>query len=395
MKSTSYPLKDITTVTSGQSAPQGSEYFATHGFPFVRAGSLEFLTNGESENKCEKINEKVARKFRLRLFSTDTILFAKSGMSAKIGRVYRLKKPCYVVSHLAAIIPGPKVVPSYLQRWFEKFPPSRLIPNEAYPSIRISEIERLRILLPPLPEQKRIAAILDKADAIRRKRQAAIKLADDFLHATFFDMFGDPVTNPKGWEEKSLNEIADIVSGVTKGRKFNVKKTIYIPYMRVANIQDGHIDLTEIKEIEALETDLEKYSLRHGDILLTEGGDPDKLGRGAVWREEVSPCIHQNHIFRVRVDKSKASPEYLSNLIGSARGKRYFLRAAKQTTGIASINMTQLKGFPVLLPPLELQKKYVDFVEKYENHLNSSDEITHLNNDLFNSLTQRAFRGEL
>ena len=165
--------------------------------------------------------------------------------------------------------------------------------------------------------------------------------------------------------------------------------------MRVANIQDGHIDLGEVKEIESLETDIEKYALQYGDILLTEGGDPDKLGRGAVWREEVKPCIHQNHIFRVRVDKLKITPEYLSALIGSARGKRYFLRAAKQTTGIASINMTQLKGFPALLPPISLQNKYVNLLRRYEKHLISTNDLEHLNEDLFNVLFQVAFKGAL
>lgn len=252
-----------------------------------------------------------------------------------------------------------------------------------------------QILLPPLTEQKRIAAILDKADAIRRKRQAAIKLTGDLLSATFLDLFGDPVTNPKDWEEVPLHGIANIVSGVTKGRNFYGKKTVYIPYMRVANIQDGHIDLGEIKEIEALETDIDKYALQNGDILLTEGGDPDKLGRGAVWRAKIKPCIHQNHIFRVRVDSSKIAPEYLSALIGSARGKRYFLRAAKQTTGIASINMTQLKGFPALLPSLDLQNKYVILLNKYESLVVSKNKSFKKNQELFNSLTQRAFRGEL
>ena len=292
-----------------------------------------------------------------------------------------------------------KLVGRYLYHWVQspQFVEEmvKFATGANYPAVSDRIIKDSQIPLPLLEEQKRIAAILDKAVAIRRKRQQAIRLAADFLSATFLDMFGDPVTNPKEWKEELLNDIAEIVSGVTKGRKFNGKKTIYIPYMRVANIQDGHIDLREIKEIEALETDIEKYALRYGDILLTEGGDPDKLGRGSVWRAEVEPCIHQNHIFRVRSDNTKVLPEYLSALIGSSRGKRYFLRAAKQTTGIASINMTQLKGFPVLLPPITLQDKYIDIVRKYENHSRSLNDLVQLNDNLFNSLTQHAFRGKL
>ena len=117
-------------------------------------------------------------------------------------------------------------------------------------------------------------------------------------------MFGDPVTNPKEWKEIKLKEISEIVSGVTKGRKLTGKSTIFVPYLRVANVQDGYLDLTEIKDIEVLPSDIEKYALQDGDILLTEGGDPDKLGRGTVWNGQIPMCIHQNHIFRVRVNRS-------------------------------------------------------------------------------------------
>ena len=168
-----------------------------------------------------------------------------------------------------------------------------------------------------------------------------------------------------------------------------------VPYMRVANVQDGHLNLDDVTEIEVFQSDIEKYRLVEGDLLLTEGGDPDKLGRGAVWKGQIKDCIHQNHIFRVRPDSTKLLPEYLSAQIGSVRGKRYFLKAAKQTTGIASINKTQLSNYPVLIPPMKLQLKYSDIVEQ---HKRASDAITgrfDMIDDLFGSLTQRAFRGEL
>ncbi len=126
-------------------------------------------------------------------------------------------------------------------------------------------------------------------------------MTEDLLRSVFLEMFGDPVTNPKGWEEAALTDVAEIVSGVTKGRKLGGKQTVFAPYLRVANVQDGYLNLSEIKEIEVLPTDIEKYRLLDGDILLTEGGDPDKLGRGTVWREHIEGCIHQNHIFRVRI----------------------------------------------------------------------------------------------
>lgn len=261
--------------------------------------------------------------------------------------------------------------------------------------VSLSSLRNMQIPLPPLPEQKRIAAILDKADAIRRKRQQAVKLTEELLRSVFLDMFGDPVTNPKGWKEARLEDVAEIVSGVTKGRKLDGKPTVMAPYLRVANVQDGYLDLNEIKEIEVLPYDVAKYRLNVGDVLLTEGGDPDKLGRGSVWHGQVTDCIHQNHIFRVRSKTDKLMPDFLSMLIGSERGKRYFLRAAKQTTGIASINSTQLKSFPVLIPSLELQQSFAkctSSTQKLNQRLNETESTT---DTLFNSLLQRAFKDGL
>ena len=260
---------------------------------------------------------------------------------------------------------------------------------------RPDQVAQIKIPLPPLQEQKRIAAILDKADAIRRKRRRAIELADEFLRSVFLDIFGNPVLNSKGWKEDRLDQISEIVSGVTKGRKFNGKATVLVPYMRVANVQDGRILIDDVQEIEALESEIEKYRLKRGDILLTEGGDPDKLGRGAVWKGDIDPCIHQNHIFRVRTNRKMILPEYLSALIGSQRGKRYFLKAAKQTTGVASINKTQLSCFPALVPPIETQFEYLNRLEMFDHMVDIQMNNHKESDNLFNSLVQRAFRGEL
>ena len=257
-------------------------------------------------------------------------------------------------------------------------------------------IQNIKIPYPENVEvQKKIAAIFEKAEWLKEWRKEADSLTDEFLKSTFLEMFGDPVNNSNGWEITKLQNLAEIVSGVTKGRKLSGKSLISAPYLRVANVQDGYLDLNEIKTIEVLPSDIEKYVLLEGDVLLTEGGDPDKLGRGAVWYNEIKNCIHQNHIFRVRVNQTVIIPEFLSMLIGSSYGKRYFLKSAKQTTGIASINSTQLKNFPVILPPLDLQNKFAHIVQ-HVKHLeeNQSQSKQHIDN-LFDVLMQKAFKGEL
>jgi type I restriction enzyme S subunit len=270
-----------------------------------------------------------------------------------------------------------------------------VISGSTFKRINLLEIRKLQILLPSLEEQRRIAAILDKADAVRRKRKESITLTEELLRSAFLEMFGNPVTNPKAWEVHRLEEFSVIQSGIAKGKKVDQSKSVSVPYMRVANVQDGYIDLSEIKELEVLPSDVDKYTLKQGDLLLTEGGDPDKLGRGAVWYGKIQPCIHQNHIFCVRPNRTLAEPEYLSALIGSERGKRYFLQAAKQTTGIATINKTQLCGFPAILPPLSLQQKYTELVKSIRFTRKHLDYRSEQVDQLFNSLLQRAFRGEL
>ena len=256
--------------------------------------------------------------------------------------------------------------------------------------------EEVTIPVPRIEEQRRIATVLDAADELRAKRREALAKLDTRTQAIFIDMFGDPVTNPKQWPaERTLADVSEIRSGITKGRKTGDVPLTDVPYLAVANVQDGHLKLDGIKAIAATATELERYALRAGDVVLTEGGDPDKLGRGTVWQGELDPCIHQNHVFRVRVTDRNLTPEYISLLLGSQRGKRYFLRMAKQTTGIASINMSQLRGFPLLQPPLELQHRFLDRVATVEKVAERGLEASRIVDALFSSLQQRAFRGEL
>jgi type I restriction enzyme S subunit len=252
------------------------------------------------------------------------------------------------------------------------------------------------IPFPPLLEQRRIAEILDKADALRAKRRAALAQLDILTQSIFLAMFGDPATNPKGWSEGDcLGDVADIVSGITKGRKLNGQATRTVPYLAVVNVQDRALDLSRVKSIDATESEIARYRLMANDLLLTEGGDPDKLGRGTLWSSELPECIHQNHIFRVRLTTDRLHPLFLNWLVGSRRGRNYFLRSAKQTTGIASINMTQLRGFPLLVPPIEHQRSFAERaadVSRLKRQLSATERAT---DALFASLQHRAFRGEL
>ena len=210
-------------------------------------------------------------------------------------------------------------------------------------------------------EQILICEKLNKLYEIIKLRRQELQLLDELIKARFVEMFGDMYLNSKGWSEAKLESMADVVSGITKGRKTKAEDLTEVPYMAVSNVKDGYIDWTTVKTIGATQQEIEQYRLLADDVLMTEGGDPDKVGRGAIIKEPLENCIHQNHIFRVRLDESVVLPEYFAEYLQHQRSKRYFLGCAKQTTGIASINMTQLRALPVLIPPLSKQEEFVLF----------------------------------
>lgn len=329
------------------------------------------------------------------------IVFARTG--ATTGKSFLIKNcpnRAIFASYLIRVRAKSTVLPDYLAHFF-KTPSywSQVSLNArgaAQLGVNATSLKSLSVPLPPIAEQKRITGILDKAEELRGLRRKALEQLDAIAQSSFLEMFGDPLTNPKGWmSNMSLGEVADIASGITKGRKLSGKATREIPYLAVINVQDRALNLNILKTIEASEDEISRYRLKKDDLLLTEGGDPDKLGRGTLWSEEIPECIHQNHVFRVRLTSNSIHPLFLNWLVGSQRGKQYFLKSAKQTTGIATINMTQLRGFPLLIPPTDLQEKFarrVDVIEQLKvTHRESLAQL----DALFASLQHRAFRGEL
>jgi type I restriction enzyme S subunit len=174
------------------------------------------------------------------------------------------------------------------------------------------------------------------------------------------------------WEVARLGEVADISAGVTLGKSYEGPDTVELPYLRVANVQDGYLDLSEMKSIRVPNNHLEKYALKVGDVLMNEGGDFDKLGRGAVWRGQVPVCLHQNHVFKVRPHNETLASDFLAAVSESPYGKSFFMMASKQSTNLASINSTQLKAFPIPLPDYQEQIRIQTQFNRLAEVLNGS-----------------------
>ncbi len=227
-------------------------------------------------------------------------------------------------------------------------------------------ISQLRLPKPPTSEQQAIADYLDTEtahiDALIRGKDGLILLLGEFRQSVISELLSgehlpgsysgcDWVPHlPTGWVLKRLKHLGDVRSGIAKGKDNTGEVTVEVPYLRVANVQDGHLDLETVSTIQVVEADIARYLLQPGDVLMNEGGDYDKVGRGAVWNGEVSPCIHQNHVFAVRPVEEGLS-EWISASTQTKYAKFYFMNNAKQSTNLASISQSNIKELPLLLPP--------------------------------------------
>ncbi|MGB8648452.1 MAG: restriction endonuclease subunit S [Anaerolineae bacterium] len=204
---------------------------------------------------------------------------------------------------------------------------------------------------------------------------------------------------PEGWVWTTLGLLANIRNGVTKGRDLQGAKTIEVPYLRVANVQSGYLDLTVVKTIAIKTDELPKYRLEPNDILFIEGGDRDKLGRGTVWHNEIENCIHQNHIHCARLYSQAVNPNWISLASQLPYARDYFWDVASQTVNLASLNATSLKALAIPLAPVNEQQRILVSIKTFFAQADAIEQAVALARNRVEKLDQsilaRAFRGEL
>tara|TARA_Y100001951_G_C11298049_1_gene277438 strand:+ start:3811 stop:5001 length:1191 start_codon:yes stop_codon:yes gene_type:complete len=389
------PLGECCEIVSGATPDTGTAGYWEGDICWATPKDLSGLDGHYISNTPRKLTKLGLESCSASILPAYSVLFSSR---APIGHVAINTVPMATNQGFKSFVPSSDIDAKFLFHWLRanRSHLEGLGVGATFKELSKAVISKVEVPVPPISEQRRITSILDKADALRTKRRETLAQLDRLAQSIFGEMFGDPLTNSKGWPEgASLGEVADIVSGVTKGRKLEGKTTREVPYLAVANVQEMRLNMTTVKRIEATEEEIKRYALRDGDLLLTEGGDPDKLGRGTLWHDELPECIHQNHVFRVRVTADSITPCFLNWLVGSQRGKRYFLKSAKQTTGIASINMTQLRGFPLLLPPVSLQLEFEGAIGTIQSHTARLRAAMDSCDALFETLQDRAFRGAL
>ncbi|MGB3519773.1 MAG: restriction endonuclease subunit S, partial [Elainellaceae cyanobacterium] len=278
-------------------------------------------------------------------------------------------------------------------------------------------INNYSVALPKKTEQNQIAQFLDhetaRIDALIDEQQRLIELLKEkrqsvISHAVTKGL--DPTAPmkdsgiewlgkmPSHWEIGSLRWYAKIQGGIAKGKDYENRETITLPYLRVANVQSGFVDLTEVKDISVLPSEVERYSLRAGDVLMNEGGDNDKLGRGTVWKGQISPCLHQNHVFAIRTNHLLHA-EWLTTFTQSEQARTYFYLNSKQSTNLASISASNVMSLSLPLPPLPEQRHILEFLKtdrtKHEELIDVATSTVSLLKERRSALISAAVTGKI
>jgi type I restriction enzyme S subunit len=388
-------LGDIFDVSSSKRVHKKD--WRTEGIPFYRAREVVVLArDGVVENELfieEKMYEEYKEKYGVP--QEGDVLVTAVGT---LGQTYAVKKGDRFYFKDASVILFRKKIEvdiPYILHALNSVDVQRDIKKSDGATVgtyTISRAKETEIPLPPLAEQKRIAAILDKADAIRRKRQQAIQLADEFLRSVFLDMFGDPVSNPKGFP---VGTIRDLVESANYGTSAKASEAAgEYPILRMGNITyEGGWDFESLKFIDLSEKDKPKYLVKKGDLLFNRTNSRELVGKTAVFDNE-TPMAIAGYLIRVRSNE-KGNNHYISGYLNSKHGKFTLANMCKSIVGMANINAQEMQDIKILLPPIRLQERYASIVlatrSKLKTFDRSSDEIT----NVFASLSQLAFSGKL
>jgi type I restriction enzyme S subunit len=350
----------VRMVGGGTPNRDDSAYWRDGGIPWVTPTDLTANKKKYISKGAEHISEEGLSKSNATLVSPGSIVFSTRGT---VGNLAIAGVPLTTNQSCETLVPNDCEVSSeflYYLLNYGMFAFHRLAGGTTFGAITRREIGRVWLAMPEVDEQAAIARVLDTVDAaIDRAREALCK-AELFDHSLLHDLLDHGKQKSAHWQHKRVGEVAEVGSGVTLGKDVTGFKHVELPYLRVANVQDGHLDLSTIKTVKVRVAEVARYRLEPGDVLMTEGGDLDKLGRGTLWEGQISDCLHQNHIFRVRADRSQLDPRFFSLVVESDIAKRYFNRVAKRTTNLASTNKTQVRAFPFPLPPLKEQEQIAD-----------------------------------
>ena len=351
------------------------------GLPIIRIQNLT-----DASKPINRTTHKVPDKFRVRKGELLVSWYATLGVFT-----WDRTDEALVNQHIFRVVPSDKIDTSFLRHMLSGALEAmqRHLHGATMQHVNRGEFLSTEIPLPTLPEQRRIAAILDHADALRAKRRQLLVHLDSLTQSIFNDMF-------KGTDAiATVGDVAQIQGGLQVSSK-RAGLPIEVPYLRVANVHRGRLDLSEVKTLHATPAEIGRTTLDAGDLLFVEGhANPLEIGRVAVWSGTILGCVHQNHLIRARLNPSQMLPIFASAWLNSERGAAHFRRAGKTTSGLNTISASTVRSAPLLCPPMVLQHKFATRAGSIDSLRSSVKRTLAADDELFASLQSRAFHGEV
>ena len=390
-------LKDYVKLTGGGTPSKENDSYWNGEIPWA---SVKDFKSDYIVTTVDNITEEGVKDSATNIIPADTLLIATR---MAVGKVAFTKVDMAINQDLKAISCCSGIDKKFLfyllkskTKYFEKVSSGATVKG-----IKIDQILDLKISLPSLPTQKKIAAILDAADAYRQKTKALIEKYDQLAQSLFLDMFGDPVTNPRKWEIKKMGKLSThIGSGNTPkgGSKVYVEKGI--TFFRSQNVWRNRLEMDDIAFIdEETHNGMLKSSLKRGDILMTKTGrvntENSSLGRAAMYLGEDDRANLNGHVYLIRLKQDKVNNNFVLFILTTNQYREYIRRVCVGGIDKRQLNKDHLENFPIIYPPITLQNQFAERVRLIEQQKQQAQSCLQKAEDLFNSLLQRAFKGEL
>lgn len=357
-------LSDVVSVESGSGFPLEDQGHRSDEFPFLKVSDMNLAGNQREIYRWNhSVSDVVRKKLRAKAFPAGSLIFPKVGAAIGTNKKRQLTCPSCVDNNVMALVPNTSLLdPDFLYFLFLAKNLSDLASDSNPPSIRKSEVERLAVVLPPLPEQRRIVDILSRAEGIVRLRREAEKKAAELIPALFINSFGDPANNPKGWPVAKIGELGRVQLGRQRAPKYQSGAHTH-PYVRVANVFEDRIDVSDLLSMDFDKNDFAKYRLEYGDILLNEGQSTELVGRPALWRGEVKDCCFQNTLVRFQPNPDLLRAEFAFVVLLHYYRSGVLSQISSKTSSIAHLGAGRFAKLPLFYPPLALQ---VEFIKQFD-----------------------------
>ncbi|MEY8732089.1 restriction endonuclease subunit S [Peribacillus frigoritolerans] len=382
-------------ITGNTPSNKKSEYYNEATTPFIKPNNFNPISISSLAEADEHLSLKGAAEGRL--VEEGAVLVTCIGTIGSVG--IASKQICFN-QQINAVVPDEDVVNNRYLAYaiINRREQLRAIANApVVPIINKKKFSAFEIPLPPLETQKKIVEVLDKAQALIDARKEQIRLMDELIQLVFYEMFGDPVTNPKGWEVKKLSEILETQpqNGMYKPKSEYVKNGFGVPILRIDALYNGKVENWDLKRINCSEKELEKYGLNVDDIIINRVNSIEYLGKCAHIDRLIEATVFESNMMRFSVVTSKINPFYLTRLLSHQYVYNQILICAKKTVNQASINQQDVKSFDIVVPDINLQNAFTLRAKEIEKRKNDLLESSNCMDENFKSIMNSAFLGEL